>query len=140
MRHIYFRNAILSTALLILLTTSISIAHAKTPQPLVIIAEKPHGRAIYTVNSIRTTLTQMIDRVGEQLASQDIQSAKAFILVQSTINLREIDNLTGLMQKIGISNIRYFIFGDDKRHLLEFKFVGRPIPFSDDPDVLSKSN
>jgi len=139
MKHIYFRTTILSTAFIVLLTICASIANAKTPQPLVIVAEKSGNKTTYAVNSILTTLPQMIDRIDEQLTSQNIRHAKAFVLAQDTVNLEEISNLTGLIQKIGISNIRYFNFSSDKRHMVELKFVGTSIPFSDDPNVLSKA-
>jgi hypothetical protein len=132
MKHIHLRNTL---TFIILLTICASASHAKTPQPFVIVAEKLGGKTVYTVNSIRTKLPEMIDRID----TEDIRSAKAFILAQDTINLGEIDNLTGLIQKIGISNIRYFNFSNDKLNMVEFKFVGTSIPFSDDPDVLMRA-
>lgn len=131
---------IVFTLMALILTTSSTHIHANELKPLVVLIEKSGNKAIYKVNGKRTTMPMMIDATGAYLSPSDPKGlrTKVFVLTDDRLPQDVTENMTGLLEKVGFQNIRYFGFDKEYGMMNEIKFVGPAIPTTTDPQELAK--
>lgn len=74
----------------------------------------------YSDGSVEVATTKLLDYWGNVVIKEG-RDTKVAILFHEDVPLSAVANLRGIMQKAGLSNIRYFYFGEDRRVMAEIR-------------------
>jgi hypothetical protein len=132
--------AVVFTLMTLFLAIPSAHLHASELKPLVVLIEKAGNKAIYKVNGKPTAMPMMIDATAAYLSPSDPKGlkTKVFVLTDDRLSQDVTENMTGLLEKVGFQNIRYFGFDKKYGMMNEIKFVGPAIPITTDPQELAK--
>ena len=90
--------------------------------------EKTKKGIRYSDGKVEVATTDLLDYWGGVLI-QEGRETKAVILFHEDVPLSVVVNLRGIIQKAGLSNIRYFYFGDDRRMMAEIRMNEPAVPY-----------
>jgi len=90
--------------------------------------EKTAKGISYSDGSLDMATTDLLDYWGN-VVIQEGRDTKVAILFHEDVPLSTVVNLRGIIQKAGLSNIRYFYFGDDRRMMAEIRMDAPAVPY-----------
>lgn len=102
--------------------------------PISVIYEIVQGRDTYKVNSRSVTSEELLNVLATQKGNRKPGRA-IVVLIHEDVSLRKINNLDGIIGKVGFKNVRYFYYTKDRDRMLEFRFGPKGLPFSLNPDL-----
>ncbi len=82
----------------------------------------------YSDGNIEVATTALLAYWGN-VVIQEGRNTKVAILFHEDVPLSAVVNLRGIIQKAGLSNIRYFYFGDDRRMMAEIQMDEPAVPY-----------
>jgi hypothetical protein len=90
--------------------------------------EKTAKGISYSDGNVEVATTDLLDYWGKMVI-QEGRDTKVAILFHENVPLSAVVNLRGIIQKAGLSNIRYFYFGDDRRMMAEIRMDEPAVPY-----------
>jgi hypothetical protein len=121
-------NRLLNILLLVIFLPSLGCSEDVKANERLFYLEMTAKGISYSDGNVEVATTDLLDYWGN-VVIQEGRDTKATILFHEDVPLSAVVNLRGIMQKAGLSNIRYFYFGDDRRMMAEIRMDAPAVPY-----------
>ena len=71
---------------------------------------------------------KVVDELSEVLLKRG-REIPVFVLIPKTARFMDWNNIQGIVEKVGFTNVRYFAYSHDDQKMVEVKREGPPVPF-----------
>jgi len=89
-----------------------------------IVVYNKNGKNLYEVEGVPKPMLRVDDRVILEFLRSKGKDAPVKVKIECTCQIKTIDFVKGLLQKIGFQNIRYYFYDDDFKRMIEIR-IGR---------------
>jgi biopolymer transport protein ExbD len=96
---------------------------------IVILVKVENGKETYEISSEQISIVRLKTKLREHLEAGG-DSCQVIVLAHRNVSFSNLNNLRGLVWKVGLKNIRYFYYNEDTQMMLELFFSNKAIPFS----------
>lgn len=121
-------NGLLNILLLAIFLSSLGCSADVKENDRLFYLEKTARGIRYSDGNVEVATMDLLVYWGN-VVIQEGRDTKAAILFHEDVPLSAVVNLRGIIQKAGLSNIRYFYFGDDRRMMAEIRMDEPAVPY-----------